>query len=493
MGDQLTLSLTSLQAINKTTDLVFMCEVITEATHIKHHKKKLVLIFSAMRHFAAELTKLGYQVKYVKLTDPENTGSFVSELTRLKNQQKITEIVATKPSEYHVLQALKTIPITWHEDNRFICNLAEFFAWAKPKTNLRMEYFYRNLRRQHKILMQDKQPEQGQWNFDQANRKKLPKSCIVPAPTQIAPDAITKTVIKMVQAKFPDHFGAIKPFTFAVTRSDALIVLSEFIAQRLSNFGSYQDAMQTGSPWLFHAHISFYLNIGLLLPLECIKAAEAAYYGGLAPINAVEGFIRQILGWREYVRGIYWLKMPEYKNLNFLQAERELPEFYWTAKTKLNCLKQVITETKENAYAHHIQRLMVLGNFALLYGVKPAALNEWFWLVYADAFEWVELPNVSGMVLFADGGYLASKPYAAGGSYINKMSNYCSSCAFNVKEKTGAKACPFNYLYWDFLQRNASKLRGNQRLAMMYSLYDKMSPSQKSAIANSAAEFYAKI
>ena len=263
-------------------------------------------------------------------------------------------------------------------------------------------------------------------------------------------DAITQEVLRDVARVFPDHFGDLEPFHFAVTRKQALKVLKEFIEQRLPAFGDYQDAMIEGEPWMYHSHLSFYLNCGLLLPLECVQAAEQAYHAGTAPLNAVEGFIRQIMGWREYIRGIYWLKMPDYAKSNFLAATRSLPEFYWTGDTQMNCLKQCVLETKKNAYAHHIQRLMVLGNFALLAGIDPRQVNEWFLIVYADAYEWVELPNVSGMILFADGGYLGSKPYAAGGNYIHKMSNYCQNCTYKVTQKNGEQACPFNYLYWNF-------------------------------------------
>jgi deoxyribodipyrimidine photolyase-related protein len=263
----------------------------------------------------------------------------------------------------------------------------------------------------------------------------------------------------------------------------------QFIEERLPHFGDFQDAMIQGKPWMYHAHIGLYLNVGLLLPLECIAAAEQAYHRKHAPLNAVEGFIRQILGWREFVRGIYWKEMPGYAGVNFFGAKRDLPAFYWDADTKMNCMHQSVTETVENAYAHHIQRLMVLGNFALLTGIDPRQVNDWFLSVYADAFEWVELPNVSGMALFADGGFLASKPYASGGGYINKMSNYCKGCSYQVNQKTGPGACPFNYLYWDFLDRNRDKLGKNHRVGMMYKVYDRMSDDKKLAIHEDSAKF----
>ncbi|CAN0535614.1 unnamed protein product, partial [Ectocarpus sp. 8 AP-2014] len=342
-----------------------------------------------------------------------------------------------------------------------------------------MEYFYRDMRQSYRILMSGDKPEGGKWNYDAENRKPPKEGLDIPQTYMAVPDDITREVMDLVAERFSDHFGDLEPFHFAVTRDQARTALRQFIDQRLCHFGDYQDAMIEGEAWMYHSHISFYLNCGLLTPLECVKAVEHAYHQGLAPLNAVEGFIRQIIGWREYVRGIYWLKMPDYVSENFFEAKRALPEFYWTGETEMNCLRQCVTETKENAYAHHIQRLMVLGNFALLAGIDPEHVNEWFLIVYADAYEWVELPNVSGMVLFADGGYLASKPYAAGGSYINKMSDYCKNCSYKVKDKNGADACPFNYLYWDFLARNRDKLSNNHRIGMMYKTYDRMGEDKK--------------
>ena len=293
----------------------------------------------------------------------------------------------------------------------------------------------------------------------------------------------------MVEGEFADHFGDLYPFDFAVTAAQARQVLDEFISQRLQQFGSYQDAMLADEPFMFHAHIGFYLNCGLLSAKEAVAAAEQAYHSGQAPLNAVEGFIRQILGWREYVRGLYWLKMPDYKQLNYFQATRNLPAFFWTAETDMRCLNICVSDTKKYAYAHHIQRLMVLGNFALLAGLCPDEVNEWYLIVFADAYEWVELPNVSGMVLFADGGMLASKPYAAGGAYIDRMSNYCSSCRYQVKLKNGSDACPFNYLYWDFLIRHRDKLNRNPRLGMIYRTLDKMDEEKQQNIKRDAQTF----
>ncbi|MBK2261327.1 cryptochrome/photolyase family protein, partial [Francisella tularensis] len=368
-------------------------------------------------------------------------------------------------------------------DDRFLATIGEFTNWAKGYKQLRMEYFYRYMRIKHDILLDnDGNPEGGQWNYDSQNRKTPSSDIKIPDSYKSVADDITKQVIELVGQTFVDNFGDIKPFNYAVTREQALEALDLFVKERLSDFGDYQDAMLEGQAWMYHSHISMYINSGLLLPMECIKAAVKAYYNGNAPLNAVEGFIRQILGWREFVRGIYWLKMPGYRDMNYLGATRKLPSFYWDANTKMNCLYQCVKETKQNAYAHHIQRLMVLGNFALLAGIDPKYVNEWYLLVYTDAYEWVELPNVSGMVLFADGGYLASKPYAASGSYIKKMSNYCDKCHYSVNKKNGIDACPFNYLYWDFLARNKSKLATNPRLAMIYKSYENMTDEKKELI-----------
>jgi deoxyribodipyrimidine photolyase-related protein len=499
LGDQLSPQISSLAGCDKTNDIILMCEVWNEATYVKHHKKKIAFLFSAMRHFAQELKNRRYSVEYTKLDDDHNGGSVRGEVARSLKQHKIDRIIVTHPGEYRILADMKKwekdfgIPVQILSDDRFLCTLEEFKNWSKDRKQVRMEYFYREMRKKHAILMEGDEPVGGQWNYDSENRKPPKEGLKVPKPFCNERDNMTKEVIELVAQRFPDHFGDLEPFYFAVTRNQALQVLHLFIEQRLNNFGDYQDAMIEGEPWMYHSHISFYLNCGLLLPLECVQAAEEAYHKGTAPLNAVEGFIRQIIGWREYVRGIYWLKMPDYAHANFFEAQVNLPDFYWTAHTKMNCLRQCVLETKQNAYAHHIQRLMVLGNFALIAGIAPAQVNEWFLLVYADAYEWVEMPNVSGMILFADGGFLASKPYAAGGSYIDKMSNYCKNCSYKVTQKNGPDACPFNYLYWDFLERNREKLKSNHRISMMYKTYDRMEEEKKKAIRDDSFKFFKKI
>ena len=494
LGDQLSLNISSLKGFDQDSDIIWMCEVWNEATYVKHHKKKIAFIFSAMRHFARELDNAGYKVHYTRLDDPNNAHSFRGEIERALKKYKPDKVVVTEPSEFRVLHDIKAwdfkIPITIRPDDRFLCTQDEFRDWADNRKQLRMEYFYREMRKKHKILMDGDKPEGGLWNYDKEHRKPPKDDLKIPQTFLSQPDSITREVIDLVRKEFDDHFGDLDPFHFAVTREQALQALDKFIDERLINFGDYQDAMVQGQPWMYHSHLSFYINIGLLSPLECIKQAEKAYYAGDAPLNAVEGFIRQILGWREYVRGIYWLKMPDYEALNYLEAERKLPALFWGAETQMNCLRQCVNEAKRNAYAHHIQRLMVLGNFALIAGLHPDEVNEWYMIVYADAYQWVELPNVTGMILFADAGILASKPYAAGGAYINRMSDYCKSCRYKVTKKNGPDACPFNYLYWDFFIRNKDQLKGNARLGHSYRTLDRMTEEKVLAIQEDSRRFF---
>jgi len=499
LGDQLNQDISSLRDINVGTDVVVMAEVGAEVTYVKHHKRKVAFLFAAMRHFAQELQSRGIMLRYCQLDDAANAGSLDGEMRRAIAEYGATKLIITMPAEYRLLQIMQNwqadfgIAVELREDDRFLCSTAKFARWAAGRRQLRMDFFYREMRRDHAILMVGEQPVGGKWNFDSDNRDSPTADMVIPPPLQFSPDPITKDVIALVASHCADHFGDLDDFGFAVTRQQALMVLDHFIQQRLPDFGRFQDAMLLDEPWVYHSHIGFYLNAGLLLPGEVIAAAEAAYHAGHAPLNSVEGFIRQILGWREFVRGIYWLKMPAYADENFFAAARDLPQFYWTGDTKMLCMAQAIAATKKYAYAHHIQRLMVLGNFALLAGVAPPQVNEWYLIVYADAYEWVELPNVSGMVLFADGGYLASKPYAAGGAYINRMSNYCKHCHYNVAKKNGEGACPFNYLYWDFLIRNRAKLQDNARMGMMYRSLDRMAPAKIDAITDDASRFLATL
>ncbi len=488
LGDQLTRGISSLRDWAR-GDIVLMMEVAEETTHVKHHKQKLVLILSAMRHFADELRREGLTVDYVRLDDPANAGSFTGEVTRAVSRHKPSRIVVTEPGEWRVMEMMKGWNAEILNDNRFFASPASFAAWAKARRQLRMEYFYRDMRRISGLLMEGGEPAGGQWNFDHDNRKALPRNLSPPRRQRFEPDAITLDVMQMVRDRFASHFGDMEPFGWAVTRADALEALDHFITACLPAFGDYQDAMKQGNGFLYHSIISPYLNLGLLTAREVCERAEAAWRRGLAPLNAAEGFIRQILGWREYVRGLYWLKMPDYAGTNFFDARRPLPDFYWTGRTEMNCLAQAIADTKRHAYAHHIQRLMVTGNFALLAGLDPREVEAWYLLVYADAFEWVELPNTHGMALFADGGVMASKPYAASGAYIDRMSDYCDGCGYDPEVKLGPRACPFNYLYWDFLIRNEPRLRSNPRMAMPYRTLAKMDAGRKAEIAGQARAF----
>ena len=495
LGDQLTRSVSALRDLDKKRDTVLMVEVADETTYVPHHPQKIVFILSAMRHFAETLKKDGISVDYVKLDDPKNTGSFTGELQRAVKRHKSDSVVMTEPGEWRVLQMMQDwretlpVPLTIREDDRFIASLDEFSAWAQGRKQLRMEYFYRDMRKKTGFLMEGDDPLGGAWNFDADNRKALPKNHTPPKRKRFAPDAVTQDVIALVKKRFDSHYGAVEPFGWAVTRNDALKALDDFIKQGMESFGDYQDAMQAGAPFLYHSLISPYLNVGLLTAEEVCARVDRLARNEKIPLNAAEGFIRQIIGWREYVRGLYWLKMPDYAAANALGAKRALPAFFWTGETTMNCLHQCIGDTLENAYAHHIQRLMVIGNFSLLAGLDPKEVQDWFLAVYADAFEWVELPNVSGMALFADGGVMASKPYAASGAYIDRMSDYCQGCAYSPKERTGPKACPFNYLYWDFLARNADQLSRNPRMGMPYKNLRAMDEKRRQEIARDAAAF----
>ncbi|WP_137166924.1 cryptochrome/photolyase family protein [Salinimonas lutimaris] len=499
LGDQLTDDLPAITDAVKSRDIILLAEVREEATYVKHHKKKIAFLFSAMRHFAQELQSQGYTVRYRYYDDKDNQGSLLGEVKRALDELKLDNVVTTAPGEYRLMKSMQQWehqlgkPVTINQDTRFYATPTEFSEWAEGRKSLRMEFFYREMRKKTGILMQDGGPIGGQWNFDAKNRESLPASVQPPSPSMFEPDDITLEVIELVKTEFSDHFGDIDEFHYAVTRQQALEVLNTFIDERLPDFGRYQDAMRNNAPWLFHSHLSFYINCGLLSPQEVVEQAELAYHSGSAPLNSVEGFIRQILGWREFVRGFYWHYMPGLQSDNYFGATRNLPEFFWDGYTNMNCMRQCITDTKNHAYAHHIQRLMVLGNFSLLCELSPEQVQQWYLLVYADAYEWVELPNVAGMILFADGGNLASKPYVASGSYINKMSDYCKNCGYSVSKKTGEKACPFNYLYWRFLDAHQDKLRKNPRMGLVYKSYDRMDAQKIETMRSDGQKFLTKI
>ena len=487
--------MSSLQAGDKARDRVLLVEVQDEATYVRHHKKKIALLFSAMRHFADELRTDGWTVDYVTLDDADNSGSFTSEIARAAERMIPGKIIVTEPGEWRVRAAMDTwqdtlgVPVEILPDDRFIATHAEFQTWAEGRKQLRMEYFYRDMRRKTGLLMDGDKPEGGKWNYDAENRKPAKADLCMPVPLRIEPDDITEAVLALVERRFGNHFGDLTPFWFGVTYAHAEAALDQFIETALAKFGDYQDAMLEGEKFLYHSLLSLYINAGLLDPLEVCRRIEAAYKDGNAPLNAAEGFIRQIIGWREYVRGIYWLKMPDYVEENFFANTRALPDFYWTGETNMACLRAAITQTKEEAYAHHIQRLMVTGNFALIAGIDPKQVHEWYLAVYADAYEWVELPNTLGMSQFADGGLLGSKPYASSGNYIHKMSDHCKGCAYDVKQKTGDGACPFNPLYWHFMNRHRDRLRSNHRIGRIFSTWDRMGEEKQREYLESADNF----
>jgi deoxyribodipyrimidine photolyase-related protein len=496
LGDQLNRTVASLADLDRARDVVVLVEVAEEATYVRHHKKKIAFLFAAMRHFAAELEAEGVTVDYVRLDDPANRGGLTDELARAVARHGPERVVVTEPGEYRVRAMMEgwadalDLEVEIRADDRFFCSSEGFERWAAGKKQLRMEFFYREMRRSTGLLMTPSgEPEGGRWNYDQENRKPADAGLAFPGPFRVEPDATTREVLDLVAARFDDHFGDLEPFGFAVTRAEALRALDRFVARALGAFGDYQDAMVDGEDWLFHSVLSQYLNCGLLLPREVCDAAEAAYREGRAPLNAVEGFIRQILGWREFIRGVYWRYMPDYAERNALDAHRPLPDFYWTGATEMNCLAKVVDQTRREAHSHHIQRLMVTGNFALLLGVEPAEVNEWYLVVYADAYEWVELPNVTGMALFADGGLFASKPYAASGAYIDRMSDFCKSCRYNVKKKNGPDACPFNYLYWNFVLENRDTLQANPRVQPVLRTLERMKPEKIAAVKADARRF----
>mgnify|MGYP006267097165 CR=1 FL=1 len=505
LGDQLSPGLSALREARKTRDVIVMAEVMEEATYVRHHPKKIAFLFSAMRKFAARLEAEGYTVAYSRLDDPDNTQSIQGELWRRAEEHGATGVILTEPGEWRLRHALVEMHDRMHDDagmtenhrltdDRFIATLEEFEDWAKGRKSLRMEYFYRDMRRKTGILMDGDKPVGEKWNYDHDNRKPAPGSDMFSArPPRFDPDETVEAVLALVEDRFPSNFGAVRPFWFATDHAQAEAALDDFIAHRLPTFGDYQDAMLTDDRFLSHAVLGLYINAGLLDPLDVCRRAEKAWHDGAAPINAVEGFVRQILGWREFIRGIYHHEGPDYTSRNHLGHDRALPQMYWGGETHMHCIDRAVTQTREEAYAHHIQRLMVTGNFALLAGVDPAEVHDWYLCVYADAYEWVEAPNVIGMSQFADGGVVGSKPYVSSGAYINRMSDYCKSCAYSVSHKTGEKACPFNLLYWHFLLRHRDRFDGNPRMAQMYRTWDRMDEDRRETVLREADAFLARM
>jgi deoxyribodipyrimidine photolyase-related protein len=495
LGDQLGPDTAALAGARKKDDVLFMVESPKALGKLAYHQQRLVLLLSAARHFAEEKRQEGWKVDYHAL---EEGGAWETALSAHVKKFKPERILVAQPNNYDEQQAAeklaKKFPIEILPTRQFLVPRADFIDWAKGKKSLLMETHYRRVRQEFGFLMQpDGQPVGGRWNFDEENRKTFrdwvkanrPRADIAP----VKPDKITREVIALVEKKFPKNPGRAADFWLPVDRVGALRWLEDFIATRLAGFGPWEDLMVEDDRLLFHSIISPTINLGLLTPRECIEKAIAAYESGKAPLASVEGFVRQIAGWREFINGVYWLKMPEYAEVNGLGAERPLPEFFYTGETDLNCLRQTIGQVRATGFNHHIQRLMVLGNFLLLAGVKPQEALRWFLEMYVDAHDWVMAANVLGMVLHADGGFMATKPYAAGSGYISRMSNYCAGCRYKPELKTGPEACPFNYLYWDFYARHEARFAKNPRIGMALKTLNKKKPGEREAIADSARDF----
>ncbi len=501
LGDQLDLQAEALQGLDQQHDAVWMAEVAAEAEYVWSHKARIALFLAAMRHFRDALRQRGFTVHYRQLDDEQNLGDLASEFKSAIEDLRPERVVMTEPGEWRVRQMLSDtaeqlgIDLELLPDRHFLCSHAEFEEHARGRKQLRMEYFYREMRRKHDVLMEDGEPAGGKWNYDADNRGSFGSSGPneVPAPRAFPPDRLTRDVLDLAGKRFTEHPGSLEHFDWPVTTEHAQQALDDFIEHRLATFGEYQDAMWTGEPYLYHSRLSAALNLKLLNPRDVIEAAEAAYRAGRVPLNAAEGFIRQILGWREYVRGVYWLHMPEYLERNELRHDLPLPDFYWTGETDMHCLKEALAQTLEYGYAHHIQRLMVTGLFALLLGVDPREVHRWYLAVYVDAVEWVELPNTLGMSQFADGGVMASKPYVASGKYIQRMSNYCKSCRFDPAQATGEKACPFTTLYWEFLMRHQAKLAVNRRMVFQIKNLERKSAAERKAIKKHAEAIRAAV
>ena len=494
LGDQLDEAASALADFDPLQDMVWMAEVQEESTHVISSKQRTTVFLSAMRHFAELIRSKDWPLKYIRLDDANNAGTLSGELSKAINLHHPQNLVMTAPGDWRVLQSIRALarehnlPLEVRDDTHFFSTVREFSQHAQGRKQLRLEYFYRELRQKTGVLMDGKKPLGGQWNFDANNRgsfgKQGPQD--LPSPTRFAPDDITQEVIRLVNQRLVHHPGSIDTFGWPVTRAQALQALNAFIEQRLPSFGLYQDAMWEGEVWLYHSHLSCALNLKLLNPREVVDAAQKAYLAGHAPIEAVEGFVRQILGWREYVRGIYWTQMPDYATRNAVQADAPLPAFYWTGKTEMACLRDAIGQTLTHGYAHHIQRLMVTGLFALLLGVDPKEVHAWYLGVYVDAVEWVELPNTLGMSQYADGGLMASKPYIASGKYIERMSNHCQGCRFKPALATGTSACPFTTLYWHYLIKHAESLAKNPRMLMQLKNVNRLSDEDRQAITQQA-------
>jgi deoxyribodipyrimidine photolyase-related protein len=493
LGDQLDAASAAFADFDPAQDLVWMAEVAHEATHAWSTKARIAVFLAAMRHFREALEARGFRVHYRQL-DRHDASTLEDALARDLQLLRPERVVAVKPGEWRLAQSLPEVAraagCAWSErpDLHFYCDPQEFADWARGRRELRMEHFYRWIRRREAVLMAGDQPVGGRWNFDADNRGSFGRAGpgLRAQPRAFAPDAITREVIALVETRFAGHPGALDGFGWPVTPQQAQAALDDFIAHRLPLFGRYQDAMWAQEPFLYHSLLSAAMNLKLLSPRTVVRAAEQALASGAAPVEAVEGFVRQVLGWREFVRGVYWLRMPQFADDNALGGDAPLPGMYWTGRTHMACMRDALRQTLELGYAHHIQRLMVTGNFALLLGVRPREIHAWYLAVYVDAVEWVELPNTLGMSQFADGGRMVSKPYAASGKYIQRMSNYCKGCRYDPAEAVGENACPFTTLYWDFLARHEARFRDHPRAAMQWRSLDRVPEAKLAAIRERA-------
>lgn len=481
LGDQLDAESAAFDGFDPKADAVHMAEAVEEASYIRQHKIRLVLFFSAMRHFRDELSKRGTRVHYQQIDDAQAAETLASALASRVRELRPAELIVLQPGDYRVQESLKQqakelgLPLQIRNDRHFYTSDEDF---EQPHQIL--ENFYRKMRQKHGILMNHSKPLGAQWNFDKENRKPLTaiaRKQLRP-PRTFAPDAVTREVMQTVERLFANSPGRLDLFDYPVTRADARLALDDFIAHRLPTFGAYQDAMATGEPYLFHSRLSSALNLHLLRPAEAVEAAVAAYESGKAPLNSVEGYVRQVLGWREYVRATYWRHMPGYRDMNALGAELPVPRFFWTGETDMNCVRNAVGGLIDHAYAHHIHRLMVLGLYSLLLGVVPLSFHEWHLSMLVDAIDWVSLPNALGMSQYGDGGIMGTKPYCASGNYIHRMSDYCQGCRYNPKESLGEHACPFTTLYWDFLARNREQLAGNHRMLLQIQNVNRMDKSE---------------
>ncbi len=494
LGDQLCADHGALADLSPSECVVFMVESLQRARTLPYHKQKLALIWSAMRHFAEELRAAGYTVDYHAAQPDARTALKVHLEAYQPQRLRLMETAEHGRSQRLAdMGRALDVDVEITPNTMFLSDRDEFETWAAEKTSVRMETFYRRMRRRTGLLMDGDEPEGGAWNYDKRNRETPPSDYVFPEVPRTLPDAITREVLEQVAREFPDHFGSLDAFAWPVTRADAEAFVQDFFDRRLDCFGPYEDAMLTGERALCHSQLSPLINLGLLDPLALCREAERRYHAGEARLNSVEGFIRQLIGWREFIYQVYHWQMPGYLDVSHFDTDVPLPEFYWTGETRMACVAEAVQTLLQHGINHHIQRLMITGNFALLAGIDPQAVNRWYHLAYVDAYEWVVAPNVLGMALYADGGVLATKPYAASANYIHKMSDYCSHCAYDHRVRVGDDACPFNALYWDFLARNRERLEGNPRMNLMLSLLDRRDADELRAIRARADDLRARL